>query len=326
VLYNLINDNMPTRIVFLTGLPRAGKTFFSEYFGQDSTDSNLLIDDTLDCFINLFKFKRLESETFLYLLEYTLKKICYEYNIGRRVNFRPNDQSSFLNSSNLKSILKNLNQSDKILEKTYLEKNFKSNLILLHSALSIAPDLIKLIPNTKIINIFDNPYSLAFSWIKSGYGNLETYSNQRVSLPLIDYKSYKLPIYCSNWENEFLESSEIERVVKMIYILFKKDEKGFNDLSQNTKSQIQMLSYEKILKNYEDLENDLLNSANIYQKKEKFFKMRKDIKKRNLTFDDEIIKRQEIERKLSEDLRKKINFCYEIYQNWKLSELQLSYK
>lgn len=320
----LITDDIPAKFVFLTGLPRAGKTFFSDYFYATKTDSNVIIDDTLDSLICLFKFNKIDRETFLYLFEYGLKKLSYEYSIGRRVNMRPNDQSSLFNSNSLPTIVENLGKSDAVCETEFIQDNSGLKYqVLAHSALAIAPDLVEKFPDAKIINIFSDPYSLALSWVESGYGSLEIYQKTRLALPLISHKGIKLPIYCINWENEFIQMSEVERVIGMICILFQQDQDGYKSLPKRFKNNLQLLSYQNILENFENLDSKRLDLAEITMRKAKYYQNSNDIKNRLLISKDINNKKKCFKKNLDTSLKIKLDGCLEIYKVWKTNELQL---
>ena len=171
---NLILDDILVEPIFVCGLPRSGKTFFTNYLLESLTDTGLIIDDSTDTIISLFKASKIQEDIFKYLFGYNLKKIWYERFVGRRLNIRPNDQSSIFNSKSLPQTIERLNLGEKHLEELYSKSNnsFKQ-VMLLHSVIAVSPEIFEIFPNSKFINVISNPYSLFVSWMKNGYGSLE---------------------------------------------------------------------------------------------------------------------------------------------------------
>jgi hypothetical protein len=219
--------DIPTLI--LTGLPRSGKSFLVNYIKFLSYNNAININNTIEMIISIYKAGFIEDDLFNYMLTYSIRDHVNEFMIGRRVNIRSDEESSYSNICN-----------------EGFKNSFKFNSLLLHSSLSVSNTLIKNIPNSVIINVFSHPINLINAWLEKGYGSSNFYSdhNLNIALPILKTDGNFIPIYAKDFIEKYNNDDEITRVLRMIHYLYNLDNDQFK---KNNSDRILMVSYDALL-------------------------------------------------------------------------------
>ena len=89
---------------------------------------------------------------------------------------------------------------------------------MFHNALWHAKIYFEAFPDVKIINITRHPVDIIFSWYKKGYGS-NYYSKKVNTITLIKKNNKEFPYYANGWEEEYDGLSNINRIIKMIYVI-----------------------------------------------------------------------------------------------------------
>ena len=96
-----------------------------------------------------------------------------------------------------------------------------------------------------------HPIDMIHSWYLKGYGN-NFWENPRVQNLTIKWKQYTLPYYALGWEKEFIEETEMNRIVKMVSHIKTQEAEGFDSLSTKHKKQVLILKFEELVSNPEE--------------------------------------------------------------------------
>ena len=244
-------------LIVLSGLPRAGKSFFTKYVSSVSSDGLFNIDYLIETFSHLQTTQDLSDETFKFLLKYAITQHVFEKQLGRRWNLRPNEESSIFASENIERLISRLFQHSSDLERELnAEKTTQS--LLLHSAASYSTTLFDAFPDLTFLNIFSHPYNVFKAWMDKGYGDDQYYRQPRqLAIPLIEFSGKILPIYASGWEREYLDATPSLRVLGMLKRLFQADHNGLISLSQRQRSKTFLICYEDCVDNLDNTSSKL---------------------------------------------------------------------
>lgn len=216
-----VNAFRKRKYIFLTGLPRSGKTLISSILRGFFENNALHYNSTLEGYFALYKMGFLRRELLEYLSLYAINDHINEFVNKRRININSLEESS--------PIWKELEYKD--LRQMRLSDS--THAVLIHSGLSVAKELESIFDPMLIINIYAHPTDIIFNWLDKGYGDLEFYQDNNMTLTCIFDKDKILPYYAKDFIEDFVNAAPIDRVVKMITLLARHDQKGLLQVNKN---------------------------------------------------------------------------------------------
>jgi len=216
-------------LVFLTGMPRAGKTFFTKLIHPIFSSNPFCIDYLVETFHHLERNGYLSDDGFKFLLSYGVTNHIADSMSGRRINLRPEEESSIFQcddvSGSVKRALNPIFFEEDLITKT---NESRVNIFLLHSALSYAEKIFSVFPRSLLVNVFSNPVDVIEAWLLKGFGDQAFYEKEpKPALPLITHNKKRYPIYASNWVEDFNFMSPLERVIRMVSEQYEKEHQFF---------------------------------------------------------------------------------------------------
>jgi len=231
--------------VLLDGLGRAGKFLLAkivsnfqrvEYFEYVEVLETIPILNHLGC---------IESQAAGAYMQTIVDTAIYNRALGRNLNMREDDGSYIGNATNFNIYIDRFKQppAPKAIVDMQNQKRLPSYLV--HECLPHIDFLLKTFPKLLMINIQRHPVDIIHSWHMKRLG--ERYGNDHLLLrPVVDKGTYQVPWYANEWGQQYDEMNFVDRVIKSILSLNKKDTDAYNRLTPENERNILMISYEKL--------------------------------------------------------------------------------
>ena len=156
------SNQLEIKQYILTGLPRAGKSYFTPLLSKYFCKNTVLIDYSLDTLIWHLKAGGLSESSFSHQFSHTLNLRQFDMLSGRNINLRIDEDSSLFNSDLCKDIIQKAFTKEP-LENLYTNDNI-GGLTLLHSSISVADLILTALKQAYIFNVFSDPSLLVYSW------------------------------------------------------------------------------------------------------------------------------------------------------------------
>ena len=216
-----VNAFRKRKFIFLTGLPRSGKTVTANILRGFFSNNTLHYNSTLEGYFALYKMGLLSCELLEYLSLYAMNDHINEFVKKRRININSAEESSPIWKEIEYKDLRQMRLSD------------SSHAVLMHSGLSVAKELDSIFDPILIINVYTHPADIIYAWLNKGYGDLGFYQENKMTLTCICENNNVLPYYAKDFVEYFESAAPIDRVVKMVALLTRQDQKGLLQVQKN---------------------------------------------------------------------------------------------
>ena len=240
---------LTSRFTFISGVTRSGKSFLcpivsslkkTEMFFMNSIAENI-------AYVNSLGYFDKEHSNFLFKL--ILNETVYNLNIGRQINPRRSDYTSFYNYKNPNEYLKRLKgpEGDSIIKKIKFEDHIYP--MMFHDALINAKLILSSLKNSKIVFIRRHPAELIHEWIKKKYYG-SFYKNPRNVTLTIKYKNQNFPYWCKKKINKIYQAKN--EYIKTIYSLSELvfyQKKTLRSLNKKLKKRILLIKFDQLVQN-----------------------------------------------------------------------------
>lgn len=233
-------------LITITGMTRSGKAYLAPMVCSFKGAERLLMDGVFEQFPYLHSIGGLSDESAVYLLRYAFDKMSYESMIGRNTNFRVDDFSSVWKTDDPEKYFVRLFAPDRDIVFEKIKKENPLFVFFLHNSLMHADILFKAFPSIKMLQMVRHPADLAHSWYLKGYGH-DFWENPRVANLTIKWKKHILPYYVHGWEKEYINYSEMDRIINMITRIMSREIEGFESLSSKYKKQVLVIPFEGLV-------------------------------------------------------------------------------
>lgn len=214
-----LQENISNNVILIDGITRSGKSIFSNIISTFEKTEQIQFFNLLEHIVPSLSLGAINEEFAKTLIRTNMNELAYNRLISRNANFRIDDQTSVLNHVDFKIYFERLarKEGDEITNE--LRKNNHYFPFMSHDIVTNLSYFERLELNYKIIHIFRNPFDLAYSWYKRGWG--ERFLNDPRSFTLsINYKENTLPWYCYSIEEIYMKSNPMERCVMIIINLY----------------------------------------------------------------------------------------------------------
>jgi hypothetical protein len=232
--------------LFIDGLTRSGKTMLAPIICSLNRVEKVNVNYQFEFIPMLNIVNSISDRAAVTMMRYFIENQVYENAIGRNMNFRSSDLTSVWNTSEPIKYISRLNKTegDSVFENIIKSRQFF--LLLVHDALWHAKIYFKAFPNLKMIHIDRHPVDLIYSWYKKGYGS-DFYDNPRNALLTLEWNKKIYPYYAHEWEEEYINLSEMGRIIKMVNMLQNKGKKVFESFPQKHKNNVFFVKFEEIV-------------------------------------------------------------------------------
>lgn len=244
----LHREHSENKIVLITGVTSSGKSMLAPVVSSLKNSEKIMFNFVLEQYPILHYLGKISDDTAKYLIRYTIDLMLYDNMIGRDVNFRFSDETSVWKTSNPRLYFERLFMNEGVEVFKRMKEKKSISVFSTHNSVWHSKVYFKAFPSIKMIHCKRNPVDIIYRWHEKGFGSKFYYGPQN-RLLTFKWKNKVLPYYAYGWEEEFLNLSEIDSIINMVYNISKQHEKSYKSLSNTNKEKILIVSFEEIVVN-----------------------------------------------------------------------------
>jgi len=236
-----LHEDLAKRVVFIDGITRCGKSMFTGIIPSLEGMEHVQFYNILEHVIPAMSLGWLEDEFTRVFLRMNLNELCYNIQLSRGVNFRPDDQSGIPNYRNPQVYHDRLKRMEGEEIVTELREGRQMTPFQTHDILVNLEHLDKLNIQYQMLELFRHPIDNAYSWWARGWGSRFGTDPRAFTLTL-ERDDRQLPWYCLGYEEKWLAMNPAERSVYTSVDLIKRSVEQY--LKAPNKSLIHILTFE----------------------------------------------------------------------------------
>jgi len=241
-----IRDNLLlNELILVDGIGRSGKVMLAEILTGLERVEKQDYHEFLEYIPLAYKYNKISKDMAISILQTQMDTELYKNMIGRSINNRPTDYTSLYKfHSPHKYLKRQIDEdgpiiADKVLEERPIYLNW------CHDLIQKSDIIFEAFKNkVKIIYINRRPIDIIYEWNQKNFG--ERIANDPTEMQyIIEYNQQFVPELAVGWEDEYLSISALERIVRMIYVSFKRNLKAL----QTTKfsNQVMVINFEDLV-------------------------------------------------------------------------------
>lgn len=237
----------PHKVVLVDGITRTGKSMLGPILSSFRGVEIERMEMILERIVQLYHFGKITKDAAVSLLKIEVQMKLYESMISRNTNFRPSDHSGVFKNTRKLEYLKRffLPEGESVLERIRKEKPIFQ--VQQHDVLGMSKVYFDTFGGRlRILEMIRHPVDLIYDQYTRGYGGRED-SDPRIWSFTIQKKSKNLLWFCHGWENDYLLSNPMERVIKSIEARTRLYKVGYHNLSDKEKKQVLFIPFEKFV-------------------------------------------------------------------------------
>ncbi len=245
-------NNLLKNFVLVNGTARCGKSLVCPIIASFENVEIERMEGIFDYISVSHHLGSIETSCAISMLRTVADEFLYSSYLSRDTNFRWSDHSSVFNSPNKYKYFRRLfgkegkDVIDNILEDSPIYQNQG------HDQMQFVSLLLRAWPSSfKMIEIIRNPIDLVDAWWRRGWGTRFCIDPSGYT-PCIDFNGTPVPFYAFGWEQEYLDASPMDRIIKMIYSLNFNNRVSYKALSKDEKKQILVIRFEDFVINTSD--------------------------------------------------------------------------
>lgn len=236
------------QVLFLDGTPRAGKFLLGKICSNFERVETFQYVGFLEHIPILDSLNLVEKSAAISMMQIILSSSIYDLAIGRGLNLRKEDSSSVLNTTDYKKYLDRAKNKDGIDAIFKLKKLNRLPSFLIHECLPHISFFLEVFPYLQMIHIQRHPIDLSYSWLHRGWG--KRYGVDPLAfIPTIKNNNGPAPWFTRNWKQDYVEMSEVDRVINSICTLQDLSLQSYGKLNKKMKKKILIISYENFFSN-----------------------------------------------------------------------------
>ncbi len=267
-----------SKVVFVSGSTRSGKIILSRIISSLERSENITVDHLIEQLPVMERLGELSKEACSTLLRYAVHLRTYDNFIGRNTNFKTTDFTSIFKTENPKKYFKRLisnrdiygdsNDGDEAIKKIRSEKIIFN--MMIHYELMHVDIFLRAFPQCRFYCMERHPVDLVNSWINKRYSSTFL-KNPRNATITYKYKNNLVPYYAYGWEEKYIQSNYVDKIIFMIENSTKVSKQKYNKLSKINKKKVKKISFDEVVSNPEKIIkkicNDLKTKKTSYTKK-----------------------------------------------------------
>jgi len=233
------------RVVFVGGHPGCGKTMMTPIVGSLARVEVQRFNYALEHLCGLALLGKLDEASASALIRMQCDIDLYNGMMSRETNFRPSDLSSvFRNPGTWRYLRRLFGPGDAVvLERIRSEKPILH--MTLHNCLFISPPLFKALgPALRILEVVRHPLYMIKQW----HLYIERYGTDVREFTLwFEAQGRSLPFFAHGWEDLYLASNPMDRVIYSIRHLSQSAEHALRILSDSQRGQVLRIPFERFV-------------------------------------------------------------------------------
>ena len=236
------------QVLFLDGVGRAGKFLLGKICSNFERVETFQYVESLEHIPILDSLNLVEKSAAISMMQIILDSSIYNLAIGRGLNLRKKDSSSVLLATDYKKYLDRAKNKDGINAIFKLKKLDRLPSFLIHECLPHISFFLEVFPYLQMIHIQRHPIDLSYSWLHRGWG--KRYGVDPLAfIPTIKNNNGPAPWFTRNWKRDYMEMSEVDRVINSICTLQNLTLQSYDKLNKKMKKKILIISYEDFFSN-----------------------------------------------------------------------------
>jgi len=233
-------------IVFLDGIARSGKKLSCRLISNFLDIEYFQYIPTIEMLCFLTYMEKIDRSAAASLIRIATDEAVYNRAIGRNLNGRIHDETSFIHAFDSERYTDRQNMENAHDSYESFVASGRLALFHTHSALSAAPLLFETIPTLKLIHITRHPVDLAEDWRQRGWGK-RLGADPLAFEFLIETSSGPAPWFAGPWAEKYSRISEEERCILSILSLGKMDAVGRGKIRTDRSTQFHEFAYEHLI-------------------------------------------------------------------------------
>lgn len=234
-------------VVFVGGLGACGKTMLTPIVGSLERVEIQKYNYAIEHICTLHYLGRMNDDVATTLIQIQADLDIYNMMMSRETNFRFKDLSSIFKNPGTGRYICRLFQSGDENVPERIEKQKPILHITMHDLMQRAGTLLMALnESVKFINLVRHPLYMIKQWYVYCDALLDKTNDREFSI-WYQYQGRSIPWFAFGWEEKYLSSNKMDKVIYLIENHLKHCEGVYNSLSERQKSQILTLSFEKFV-------------------------------------------------------------------------------
>ena len=199
LLYRMEESHLP-QVILLDGLWGSGKSLLAPLVSSMAGVGPFRIESRLEAIIHMFSSRRIDDDAFRFLFGNGVLEAAYNSSIGREINLRLRDDSSYFKTLGVREILTRLNSRGTTDDSPSSVRQNQPYFQLTHLLTQSVESAAKVLPGLlNVINIQRNPAFLFAHW--ENY--LRRWEMKRELTLAVDFRGFKVPFFAEHWAEEW---------------------------------------------------------------------------------------------------------------------------
>jgi hypothetical protein len=203
-------------VVLVDGLTRSGKSLLGPILSSFERVEIERMEPDLEWIGDMWHLQKIERDAAVTFLRLAVNRLFYEGLIARNTNFRFGDHSSVWRSPARWRYFKRLIVGERLplAERVGRERPIFQNMVH-HQLMNFSLYEDAFGDRLRMVEMIRDPVDLIDSWMRKRKGELIG-SDPLISMVFVRWDRRDLPWYASGWEEQYLASTPLDRVVLLI--------------------------------------------------------------------------------------------------------------
>jgi hypothetical protein len=241
------HNRIANKILLIDGAPRSGKSLLGQIISSFERVEIERMEPFIESLPVLYSFNKLSKDAAVTLLRGEVDMKLYDSMISRNINFRFSDRTAVFNGVNTIEYFKRLfkNDGNNVLHRIKKERpifQMQTHDILQKSDLFF--DAFG--DSLRIVEMVRHPLDLITSMYLKGYGS-DIGINPLTWELSIKTKEHNVPYYAFGWVEEYIKSTPMDRVIKIVQHLTNQAKEKYNSFSPSKKTNIFFVVFEEFV-------------------------------------------------------------------------------
>lgn len=233
--------------VFVGGLPGCGKTMMTPIVGTFARVEIQKFDWPIEYLCTLYLLGKLEPDAAITMIRMLTDLDLYNLAMSREVNMRLSDLSSVFRNAGTWRYLRRLIQPGDAAAVERIRRERPILHITFHNALAISPLLFEALGDRlRLLEIVRHPLYMIKQW----YAYIDRYGRDERDFGIcLAYQGRSVPFFARGWEERYLCSNAMDRVIYSIQTLSQMGEQVLRDLPEAQQAQVMVVPFEPFVLN-----------------------------------------------------------------------------
>ena len=241
------NNTFNNDIVIVDGIGSSGKAMLCHILSSFERVEKEQINNLFDAMPRIHAVGGISTDAAITLLRIETDMALYYSMISRGVNFRPSDTTSIFQDAYPLRYIKRLFLKERESSLNRISDDKPIFQVLTHDGLTNAPLFFNAFSNRlKMVYIDRNPIDIIYDWFTRGFG--ERIGTDPLDIQLTyKFRNEDIPLSARGWEETYIKSDIVDRVIGMVYNDDAGDWKGYGKLSDYLKEKVMFINFDKLV-------------------------------------------------------------------------------